>query len=79
MQQLMQGKLVPMKTADGTPLFRDIEVKALDELTVGQPEVTGDISGIVYRLAFLGMLNLFKEVTTENTAYPEKRWQAFLA
>ena len=79
MDQLMLGQLPPTTTPEGTPLIREVEMAKLKEQTAGQPELASDISGLVFRLGFLGMLHLFKEVTPENTSYPEKRWQAFQA
>ncbi|GFR76209.1 hypothetical protein ElyMa_002207300 [Elysia marginata] len=38
-------------------------------LTFFAPDITDDISGLVYRIGFLGLLSLFKEVNELNTKY----------
>ncbi|GFR95657.1 hypothetical protein ElyMa_004434400 [Elysia marginata] len=48
-------------------------------LTFFAPDITDDISGLVYRIGFLGLLSLFKEVNELNTKYTAKRWDAFKA
>ena len=74
-----RGDLPALVGPSGENLFRKVKSGTLGTMTKGRPALKEDISGIIYRLGFMGMLNIFKEISKENSSYPEKRWQAFTA
>ena len=79
MQQIMEGDLPALVGPNGVSLFREVESGTLDTKAANLSALKEDISGLIYRIGFMGMLHLFKEITKENGSYPEKRWQAFTA
>ncbi|GFR72294.1 hypothetical protein ElyMa_005701600 [Elysia marginata] len=78
MQQTTNGRLAPILIND-QPTFKEAQEGALDTLLANTPDITGDTSGLVYRIGFLGLLSLFKEVNELNTKYTAKRRDAFKA
>ncbi|GFR92368.1 hypothetical protein ElyMa_004351300 [Elysia marginata] len=78
MKQSTNGRLDPVLIND-QPIFWEVQEGALDTLLANASDITDDISGLVYRIGFLGLLSLFKEVNELNMKYTAKRWNAFKA
>ncbi|GFS17471.1 hypothetical protein ElyMa_003239600 [Elysia marginata] len=74
MQQSTNGRLAPILIIDQS-IFKEAQEGALDTILANASDITDDISRLAYRIGFLGLLNLFKEVNELNTKYTAKRFE----